>query len=172
MIPKTITMCTVCKTPRNKPKMTLDLCKRELRQTKIVGTDFDESSVRKSKRDRSQVAVDAKDLTIPKKEWQPMDGLFRAMNAHQVLSDDEVKKLKSEKFSQVFTVLDVKAVCTFGWFLPDKVINVVGTHFASKAKTPVFVEDPSFIASVVDLEILETNFTGNPSHGGSRVGHG
>ena len=70
MIPKTITMCCICNTPRNKPKMTLDLYKRELRETTTVRADFNESSVRKSTRDRSQVVVDTKDLTIPKKEWQ------------------------------------------------------------------------------------------------------
>ena len=163
MIPKTITMCSICKTPRNKPKMTLDLYKRALQETTTVEADCNESSVRKSKRDRSQLLVHTKDLTIPKKEWQETDGLCRVMNALQVLSDDVVNNLRREKFSEVFSVLDVKSVCTYGWFLPDKVVHALGTHFASKAETPLFVEHPSFIASVVNLEILEADLTGSTS---------
>ena len=160
MIPKTITMCSICKTPRNKPKMTLDLYKRALQETTTVEADCNESSVRKSKRDRSQLLVHTKDLTIPKKEWQETEGLCRAMKKHPVLADDEQNKLGCEKFSELFSVLDVKSVCTFGWFVPDKIVHALGTHFTSKADTPLFVEHPSFISSVVNLEILEPNVTG------------
>ena len=39
-------------------------------------------------------------------------------------------------------------------------VYTLGKHFASTSEIPLFVEDPSFIGSVVDLETLEVNHDG------------
>ena len=159
MIPKTITLCEKCNTPRNKPKMTLELCKRKLRATKTAQVVFNNTAVRKSKRDRSRNPADTSTLNIPKSNWSCVEGLQKALVDVRPAKDD-IEKMMKEKFSKAFSMWDVRSVCNYGWFTPDNVVYTLGTHFVSKGQIPLFLEDPSFIGSVVDLETLKVNHDG------------
>ena len=76
-----------------------------------------------------------------------------------------MSKLQKEMFGKTFTVYDVKSVCTVGQLIPDTVVYRFGQHFSRKSdkKKPVFVENPSFIASILDLGTLQVNEAGNAS---------
>ena len=60
---------------------------------------------------------------------------------------------------------DVQTVCTHGLFIPNNVVYALGKHFTTKAEqeTRLFVDDPSFVAGIVNLQTLDVNETGDPS---------
>jgi len=146
---------------RRIPQISHDLFVREL-QALRTRQAIVQQTTRQSRRDKSRNLVDSESISITKQQWETVSGLHKAMGA-PIRTFEDKEKFEKETFVAPFSVHDVKSVCTVGQLIPDVVLYTFAKYFGSNSskENPLYVENPSFINSVVDLKNLKVNYTGD-----------
>ena len=135
-----------------------------VRTLKTIRTPSPQSVVntRRSTRNKSKEMVNCEPMHVNQTKWKHISGLKKALS-RPFKGIEEITSFGKEHFTGPFSVQDAKMVCIIGLYMPDKVLYEFAKHFAVKSPedNPLFVEDPSVVYSLLDLEKVEVNYEGS-----------